>query len=93
MQFRFITLPRNGGIWQNKTERLVFRLNLGTSKQYQSEIRHNAKPTGEGGGGNDVTKFYAGRRRPLVQPLTLLSTFFWQMVPPSHSLFRTLYPF
>ena len=51
MQFRFITLPRNGGIWQNKTERLVFRLNLDTSKQYQSEIRHNAKPTGEEGGG------------------------------------------
>ena len=45
-----------------------------------------------------------GRLRPEVQPLTLLHTifqekvphlytFYWQMVPLSHNLFRTLHPF
>ena len=57
-----------------------------------------------GGGGGDSTNFYTGRLCPEVQPLTLLYTifhekeplsysFYWQMVPLSHTLFRTLHPF
>ena len=50
------------------------------------------------------TNVYTARLRPEIQPLTLLYTifhekeplsysFYWQMVPLSHTLFRTLHPF
>ena len=49
------------------------------------------------------TNVYTGRLCPEVPPLTLLYTifhekgtpytFYWQMVPLSHTLFRTLHPF
>ena len=52
-----------------------------------------------GGGGGYLTKFYTGRLRPEVQPLTLsytilaekvrlLYTFYWKKVPLSHTYFR-----
>ena len=55
-------------------------------------------PPGWGGGGY-LTKFYTGRLRPEVQPLTLsytilaekvplLYTFYWKKVPLSHTYFR-----
>ena len=55
--------------------------------------------------GGYSTNVYTKRLRPEVQPLTLLYTIFhekstafvyllsWQMVPLSHTLFRTLQPF
>ena len=50
------------------------------------------------------TNVYTARLRPEIQPLTLLYaifhekeplsyTFYWQMVPLSHTSFRTLHPF
>ena len=66
-----------------------------------SSLRYPPPPGGEG----CSTNFYTGRLRPAVQPLALLSlpffkekvvlsyTFYVQIVPLSHTLFRTLHPF
>ena len=53
--------------------------------------------------GGHSTNVHTGRLRPEVQPLTilytifqkvpLLYTFYLQMVPLSHTLFRSLHPF
>ena len=50
-----------------------------------------SRSEGEGGGGGAQQSFIRGISDPAGQ--LLLYTFYWQMVPLSHTKFRTLNPF
>ena len=92
----FIFISRNDlDKWKLKRE-IIMEKRMDCMIPVNINIVYN--PPGRGGGGF-LTKFYTGRLRPEVQPLTLsyailaekvplLYTFYWKKVPLSHTYFR-----